>query len=104
MRSQEGSDVGQAVPAADFPGSQAASPPLHKTEELVGRLLKSASTLRGQLNGVLVPENANGISELLDFKRLFQYRNRTFGQDAIEHLAIGIASYDNDRALRLFLL
>jgi hypothetical protein len=79
MRSQGGSAVGAAVSAADCPAPRAASPPLQKTEELVGRLLKPAPTLRGQLNGVLVPENANGISKLLDFKRLFQYRNRTFG-------------------------
>src|ERR1700716_498867 len=62
------------------------------------------SLLRREFNGVSVAENANSIFELLDLERLFQNRDRAFGQDAIEHFAVGITRDDDDRALRLFFL
>ena len=49
-------------------------------------------------------ENANGVFQLLDLERLFQDGDRAFGQDSVQHFAVGITRNHNNRALRLFFL
>src|SRR6266852_692915 len=59
--------------------------------------------LSGQFDRVLVAENADGFFELLDLERLLQNGDRAFGQNAVEHRAVGVTGDDDDGAIRLLL-
>src|SRR6202171_272583 len=63
---------------------------------------RAAIFLRGQFDGVFVPENANRLLELIGLERFLQNRDRPLGQNPVEHFAIGITRNNNDWALGLF--
>ncbi len=54
-----------------------------------------------QLDRVFVAENSYRLLELFGLERLFQNRHRTFGKNAIQHLAVGITGNDDDWTVRL---
>src|SRR6202030_1972308 len=51
-----------------------------------------------------VAENPNCLFQLLDLERLFQNGDRSFGQDPVEHRAVGITGNDDDRTTGLIFL
>jgi len=57
--------------------------------------------LRGQFDCVFVAENFYRLLQLLGLERLFQNRDWSLRQNAIEHFAIGVTGNDNDGTIGL---
>src|SRR5438552_12602223 len=58
-------------------------------------------SLRGQFYGVLMAKNSYRLLQLLGLERLFQNRDWSLRQNAIEHFAIGVTGNDNDGTVGL---
>src|SRR5205814_9860880 len=57
--------------------------------------------LRGQFDCVFMAKNSYRLLQLLGLERLFQNRDWSLRQNAIEHFAIGVTGNDNDGTIGL---